>query len=124
MAVFPNVLSNTKVVVTGVSPVAGNILVDTGTTFPAGGDVKSTFASVAPGTIPGIAQDKGNAVLVAGTVTVADTAVTSTSTMIFSRKVVGGTLGNLSYTVSAGVGFTITSTSNTDTSTISYVRFG
>ncbi len=62
----------------------------------------------------------GNATLVGGTIAVADTSVTAGSIVILGRKTIGGTAGNLSYTVSAGVGFTINSSSGTDTSVVSY----
>lgn len=82
----------------------------------AGGTVSVNGSSTAP------VQNVGNATLVAGTVTVANTAVTASSELFLSRKTIGGTTGTLSYTVSAGVGFTITSSSNTDTSVISWLR--
>lgn len=66
----------------------------------------------------------GNATLVTGTKAVADTSVTASTVVMLSRKTAGGTLGNLTYTVSAGVGFTITSTSGTDTSVVSYHLLG
>lgn len=62
----------------------------------------------------------GNAVLVGGTITVANTSVTANTQVIATRKTAGGTLGFLTFTVSAGVSFTITSSSGTDTSTVSY----
>jgi len=62
----------------------------------------------------------GDATLVAGTVTVANTTVTANTKVITSRKTSGGTLGFLVYSVSAGVSFTITSSSATDTSVVSY----
>lgn len=68
----------------------------------------------------GANQQAGDVVLVAGTVTVANTAVTANTKVIASRKVAGGALGFLTYTVSAGVSFTITSDSATDTSTVTY----
>lgn len=63
----------------------------------------------------------GNATLVAGTVAVANTLVKSTSKVIVGRKTIGGTAGNLSYTLNAGVGFTINSSSGTDTSVATYL---
>lgn len=62
----------------------------------------------------------GEATLVGGTVTVNNTNVTATTLALLSRRVAGGTLGDLTYTRNAGVSFTINSTSGTDTSTISY----
>jgi hypothetical protein len=63
----------------------------------------------------------GDAVLVAGTVTVTNTTVTANTKILLSRKTIGGTVGNLSYTLSAGASFTINSSSGTDTSTITYM---
>ncbi len=62
----------------------------------------------------------GNATLVAGTIAVANTLVTADSIVVVGRKTIGGTVGNMSYTVSAGVGFTITSSNALDTSVVSY----
>jgi hypothetical protein len=63
----------------------------------------------------------GTATLVAGTVTVSNTAVTAGSIILLTRTTAGGTVGTLSYTVSAGTSFTITSSSAIDTSTIGYL---
>lgn len=63
----------------------------------------------------------GNATLVGGTIAVANTLVKSTSKLLTTRKTIGGTAGNLSYTVTAGVGFTINSSSGTDTSVVTYL---
>lgn len=63
----------------------------------------------------------GNAALVGGTIAVADTLVTANSVVVISRKTAGGTPGTgHTYVLNAGVGFTITSTSGTDTSVVSY----
>lgn len=67
------------------------------------------------------AEAWGNATLVGGAVTVADTSITANSILVATRKTAGGTPGTgFTYTLNAGVGFTITSTSGTDTSVISY----
>lgn len=65
-------------------------------------------------------QQAGTATLVAGTVTVANTAITANSVIRYWRTTAGGTLGFLSLTLTAGTSFTITSSSGTDTSTIYY----
>ena len=65
----------------------------------------------------------GTAVLVGGTVTISNTSVTANTLVFLSRKTTGGTPGFSSYTVSAGSGFTINSSSGADTSTYSYVLF-
>jgi hypothetical protein len=69
----------------------------------------------------GTGTNAGNATLVAGTVTVTNTLVTANSVIILARKTAGGTIGNLTYTVSAATSFTITSDSATDTSVVSYL---
>jgi hypothetical protein len=66
--------------------------------------------------------EHGTAVLVGGTVTVADTTITANSRIILTSQVGGGTPGWLRVSArSAGVSFTITSSSGTDTSTVGYV---
>ena len=60
----------------------------------------------------------GTSVLVGGTVTFSTVTATATSILFVSVKTIGGTPGTLSYTISAGVSFTINSSSATDTSTV------
>ncbi len=62
----------------------------------------------------------GVSTLVGGTVTVANTSVTANTVVMTQRKTTGGTLGHLTYTVSAATSFTITSSSGTDTSTVNW----
>lgn len=71
--------------------------------------------------VAGANQRAGDAVLVAGTVTVACTTVSANTRVYLSRKTIGGTPGNMSYTLNAGVGFTINSDNAADTSTISFM---
>jgi hypothetical protein len=67
---------------------------------------------------------QGTAVLVAGTVTVADTAVTASSRIFLTGQADGGTPGFLRVSARiAGKSFTITSSSATDTSTVAYEIF-
>jgi hypothetical protein len=66
---------------------------------------------------------QGVATLVAGSVVVGNTSVTANSRIFLSRSTSGGTLGHLSYTISAGTSFTITSSSGSDTSVINYQIF-
>lgn len=63
------------------------------------------------------------AAMVAGSVTVANSSVTASSRIFLSRSAASGTLGHISYTKNAGVGFTITSSSNTETSSFDYEIF-
>lgn len=75
------------------------------------------------GTGTNISQIKhGRAVLVGGTVTVADASVTANSRIFVCGAVDGGTPGWLRVSArSAGVSFTITSSSGTDTSTVDWL---
>lgn len=75
------------------------------------------------GTGTNIAQIKhGRAVLVGGTVAVADASVTANSRIFVCGAVDGGTPGWLRVSArSAGVSFTITSSSGTDTSTVDWL---
>lgn len=66
----------------------------------------------------------GTAVLVGGTVVVSDANVTATSNIQLTSQVNGGTPGFLRVSArSAGVSFTILSSSGTDTSTVGWVAF-
>ncbi|WP_031039929.1 glycosyl hydrolase family 28-related protein [Streptomyces sp. NRRL F-5650] len=65
----------------------------------------------------------GIATLAAGTVTVANTSVTANTRVATFRQAAGGTLGHLSTTKVAGTSFTITSSSNTDTSVVGWVLY-
>lgn len=63
----------------------------------------------------------GRATLVAGTVTVSTAWVTTTCNIFLTTQTAGGTVGAPYVSArSAGVSFTITSTSGTDTSTVAY----
>lgn len=66
----------------------------------------------------------GSAVLVGGTVTVANTSVlTATTKILYNRTTTGGTPGHLSATMINATSFTITSSSGTDTSTVDWQLF-
>lgn len=62
----------------------------------------------------------GTVSLVAGTVTVANSEITSNSILRLNRQTAGGTLGELSASLTAGTSFTIQSASSTETSAIYY----
>lgn len=114
-------LSNNIILADG----AGNQRLTIGSTGVVSIPIALTLAAGAPLSMAsGANQRAGNAVLVAGTVTVANTTVSATIVVILTRKTAGGTLGNLTYTVVAGVSFTINSDSATDTSTVSYMLLG
>lgn len=62
------------------------------------------------------------AAMTAGTIAVTTTAVTANSVIVLSQKTIGGTPGALFVSaVTAGSGFTIKSTSSTDTSTVNWI---
>lgn len=63
----------------------------------------------------------GTATLAGGTVAVANTAALATSHIFLSVRTPGGPRGHLSYTVNPGVSLTITSTSATESSVVSYL---
>jgi hypothetical protein len=64
----------------------------------------------------------GQAVLVGGTVAVSNTSVTASTRIFLSHANTSGTLGHLYISArSAGVSFTITSSSGTDTSTVNWL---
>ena len=58
--------------------------------------------------------------MVAGVVTVATTACSATAKIFYSVATAGGTQGNISITAQDGTGFTLTSDSNTETSTVNW----
>jgi hypothetical protein len=67
----------------------------------------------------------GTATLASGTVTVSDSAITSSSVVHISRLSPSGTLGNLSVSaVNPGSGFTITSSSGSENSSVAYLVLG
>lgn len=85
------------------------------------GNVKLTTGSVQFISTGG-APITGNAVLVGGAVTVSTTAVTANSKILLTRKTSGGTIGtSITYTISAGTSFTITSDNVLDTSTFTWL---
>ena len=64
----------------------------------------------------------GNATLVAGTVAVPYPGITATSIVVLSKQSLGGGgVGNLSYTLNPGVGFTINSSVGGDVAVVSYI---
>lgn len=70
----------------------------------------------------GANQRAGNATLIGGSITVNNTSVTANTVVMLTRKSTGGTIGfAVTYTVSAGVSFTISSDNVLDTSTYSYL---
>lgn len=73
--------------------------------------------------IPTIIQF-GSATLVAGTVTVPNGSVFTGCIVILSRQTIGGTAGNLTWTITPSTSFTISSSSGTDTSVVAWLLIG
>lgn len=99
---------------TVISGVVSNqmIIGDGGTTIPT-----SKFLNIQAGAN----QRAGNLTLVGGTKDVANTTVTANTLVFLTKKTDGGTISSdVTYTLSAGVGFTVTSANGLDTSTFSY----
>ncbi len=72
----------------------------------------------------GTGAKMGVATLAAGTVTVANTSVTATSRILLTCQTPGGTPGFLYVSArTAGTGFTITSSSSSDTSVVAWLIF-
>lgn len=70
----------------------------------------------------GANQRAGNLTLIGGTKTIANTTITANTIIMLTRKTSGGTLGTaITYTLNAGVGFTVNSDNVLDTSTFSYL---
>ena len=65
----------------------------------------------------------GETTLVSGTKAVVDYAIAASSFIMLSRHLLSGTPGVLSYVLTPGVGFTITSSSTADLSSIAYQVF-
>lgn len=70
----------------------------------------------------GANQRMGQAILSGGTILVSNTSVTANTRIFLSHANTSGTLGHLYVSArSAGVSFTITSSSGTDTSTVNWL---
>ncbi len=63
----------------------------------------------------------GQATLVAGCVTNANTSITTNTRVFMSRATAGGTLGHLSCVVSNGAWFIVNSSTNADTSAVNWM---
>lgn len=105
--------TNGSVVIGGGMGVAGNINTNGNITQTAG-----RVLSIASGTN----QRAGDLTLVGGTKAVANTTVTANTRVFLTRKTSGGTIGvGITYTLSAGVSFTVNSDNALDTSTFSFL---
>lgn len=81
-----------------------------------------TNASSAAAARVSLGFNSGRSTLVTGVVVVADPAIVAASSVVVATAVLlGGTPGTISVALTDGVGFTINSSSATDTSTIAYV---
>ncbi len=131
----------------GVTASAGNIVATLGNITASAGSVSAgtsvTAGTTVTATLGNITATNGNVVLgtagnklviatgsnasvgtsdamTAGAVTVATTASSATAKIFYSRATTGGTPGDVSITAQDGTGFTLTSTSNTETSTFNW----
>lgn len=123
------------------SAATGSVTLSTPATFIAPGSIDATTTVTA--TLGAITATNGNLVLntagnkvviatganasvgtsdamTAGAVIVATTACSATAKIFYSRATTGGTTGDVSITAQDGTGFTLTSTSNTETSTFNW----
>lgn len=115
-AVTGDVTAGDDVVVGDDVDASGKIAADEGVEIHDAGAGVSIEASTATNT------KLGSAVLVAGTVTVTNSAITANSIVLLTNQLVGGTPGTLSVgTVTPATSFVINSTSGTDTSTVGYM---
>lgn len=89
-----------------------------------GGNIAAITAGNGLRVKEGANAKQGTVALAAGAAVVADTSVTATSRILLTSQADGGTPGFLRVsTRTAGVSFTITSSSATDTSTVAYEIF-
>ena len=85
-------------------------------------DISGQTRTTKLNTLTGSTGSSGIVVLTGGTATVPNTLVTNNSIIMLTTQVVGGTIGyQYISSKTAGSSFTITSTSNTDISTIAYL---
>ncbi len=115
-----------KVAAAGSTGAAANTLADA-LTIDSTGKVSAVLGDVAIATLgkgltvkSGAGGKIGQATLAAGTVTVTNANITANSRIMLTVSTPGGTQGFLSTSKSAGVSFTITSTSATETSVVDY----
>lgn len=95
---------------------------DDGRTTFTGGAIVLATAGMGLELKSGTGARAGNATLVGGTVTVSNTTVTANTLVHLTRKTSGGTIGTaITYTLSAGTSFTITSDNILDTSVFTFM---
>lgn len=106
----------------------GNLMLQSGGTFSDNGDkLQVSGDAYLSGKLKlGVGSNKaiGSGTLSGGTVTISNTLVTTNSVILVSRTSNSGTTGQLAVTnKTANTSFTVTSSSNTDTSTFDYIIF-
>lgn len=113
-------LGNSPITTTGTIT-AGALATTAGGVAVVGGSVDVQTAGQGLKVAEGANAKQGVATLVAGTVTVATTAVTANSRILLTVQTVAGTQGTVTVTArTAGTSFTITSTNVADTSTVAW----
>jgi hypothetical protein len=117
-----NAAAVAAIMVAAPAPVAATTLTASGTSVLTGAVSGAGFVAA----VNAVGAAKGT-VVINGTApaTVADAAVTANSTIIFTLKTVGGTVGALPaiQTITPGTGFTVAGTAS-DTSTYNYAVIG
>jgi hypothetical protein len=111
MELYQNLKIDGTIALTGILTTSADIVF--GATGLGAGKTLSFFAGT-----DGIA---GEVVLVGGTKDVSIATIAATDIVLYSRKTLGGTPGNLSYVITPGSKVAFSSSSGTDTSTLSYV---
>ena len=102
---------------TTLTATLGAITATNGNLVLAGAGNKLVIAAAAPTT-----DSVGTtAAMVAGEVTITSSAITASSKIIYSRRLLGTTAGNVSITAQAGGSATLTSSAGTETSTFDYL---
>lgn len=112
-----------------ITATLGNIVATQGNITATLGDITATNGNIIMGTAgKGLRIKTGanarmgtSAAMVAGVIAVANTSVTANTVVFLSPATTGGAQGALSVVLNAGVGFTINSSSATDTSTVNWL---
>lgn len=102
---------------TSITATLGNITATNGNLVLSGAGNKLVIAAAAPTTDSVGTTDA----MIAGAVTITSSAITASSKIIFSRRLLGTVMGNVSITAQAGGSATLTSDQVTETSTFDYL---
>lgn len=114
--VAPGSIASTTTITsgTGITATTGNITATNGNLVLGTAGNKLSIATGSNASV-GV-----SAAMTTGAVTVATTACDASSIILYSRATTGGTVGQVSITAQSGTGFTLTSSSGTETSTFNW----